>query len=100
MSSRVTQVVVSHRDRLARFGFDLSEWLLCKVNPEIMAVYSEDVDPDERFAENIIFAVVPVFAARVHGLRSYKRALTAELDGGETESTGKPGGIGAQTKET
>jgi hypothetical protein len=78
---------------------ELIEWLLRKFNTEIVAVYSEDVDPTEWAAEDIL-VVFTVFAARVHGMRSYKRALTAELDGGEEECAGKPGGNGAQTNET
>ena len=92
LSGRIQKAVVAYKDRLCRFGFDLLEWLLEKYNVEILALYSEDTDPAERITEDIL-AIVTVFAARVHGMRSYKKATREILDrstsGKSIQSVGK-----------
>jgi putative resolvase len=65
------QVVVAHRDRLARFGFELIEWIL-RTNGADLVVQHKDVEasPATELAEDII-AITTVFACKHYGKRRY-----------------------------
>jgi putative resolvase len=78
MQRRISTVVVAYRDRLARFGFELIEWILGRYNTKIMVLNSEDTDPHERVTEDIL-AILTVFSARAHGMRAYKKTFEKEL---------------------
>ena len=88
------ELVVAHRDRLARFAFDLVKWLVVR-NGARLVVDGEGVGPDgaspkSDLAEDLL-AVVHVFASRFHGLRRYERNLEAgESGGGGGEGGGNP----------
>jgi len=68
------EVVVSHRDRLCRFGFELVEWLAQKHNCTIV-VHSQSMDvQDDAFGNtelaDDLLAVVTFFTARNNGMRA------------------------------
>jgi hypothetical protein len=74
----VEQVVVTYKDRLCRFGFELFEWILKQHNTKLL-VLNESFDTNQsvsnELAEDLI-AVTNYFVARNNGLRSakYKKA--------------------------
>ncbi|ABU43615.1 hypothetical protein AR158_C069R [Paramecium bursaria Chlorella virus AR158] len=67
------RVVVAHRDRIARFGFELVEWIL-RANGADLVVQHKDVDasPATELAEDII-AITTVFACKHYGKRRYAK---------------------------
>jgi predicted site-specific integrase-resolvase len=67
------QVVVAHRDRIARFGFELIEWIL-RTNGANLMVQHKDMDaaPEIELAEDII-AITTVFACKHYGKRRYAK---------------------------
>lgn len=67
------QVVVAHRDRIARFGFELVEWIL-RTNGADLLVQHKDVgaSPEIELAEDII-AITTVFACKHYGKRRYAK---------------------------
>ena len=67
---RISKVVVSSKDRLCRFGFDLLEHLFKQNGTEIVVLDKTDKSPEEEFTEDIL-AVLQVFACRWNGKRSY-----------------------------
>jgi putative resolvase len=89
LQRRVRCVVVSYRDRLCRFGFDHFEWLFAKYGTGIVVLNSTPQGGPESIAEDLL-AIVTVFSARAHGMRSYKRAIEQELE------TGTEGGHGEE----
>lgn len=71
---RVSQVVVSYRDRIARFGYELFE-LLCKEHNCSILVYGEQLDDNhavdrETELKDDLLAVVNVFVASHNGKRA------------------------------
>lgn len=65
-------IVVAHRDRLARFGFDLIEWLVEGNGGQIVVLSkSAHTSPSDEVVQDLL-AVLSVFAARMHGLRKYR----------------------------
>ena len=68
----VSHVVVAHRDRLARFGFDLFQFLFDRFGVTLTVLSDDDVkEPATELAKDLL-SIVTVFAARYHGSRSFQ----------------------------
>ena len=69
----VQEVVVAHRDRLSRFGFELFEHIFERFQTSITVLSDEHIkDPVNDLAKDIL-SVVTVFTARYNGSRSYDK---------------------------
>lgn len=70
----VAEVVVMHKDRLCRFGYELVEFVL-QTSGAKLVVHGKSDDhhksTEQELAEDLL-AVVTVFAARKHGSRKYE----------------------------
>lgn len=80
-------VVVSYRDRLARFGFELIEWAVQRSGGSIVVLNHIDSSPTAELVADII-AIITIFSARLHGLRSYTRKIKIDIAEAD-ETTGK-----------
>ena len=75
---RAGRVVVAHKDRLARFGYDLLEHL-CKVGGcDLVVMNQESLSPEQEMVQDML-AIVHCFSARLYGLRNYRKALREAL---------------------
>jgi putative resolvase len=74
--SNFTKLVVEHKDRLTRFGFNYIKTLLKTKNIEIEVVNLSD-DNEENLIEDFV-SVITSFCARIYGKRRSKRK-TEEL---------------------
>ncbi|NMG07770.1 IS607 family transposase [Brasilonema sp. UFV-L1] len=72
-------VVVAHRDRLARFGFDLIKWFIEQDNAKLLVLNQDNFSPEREMVEDIL-AIVHVFSCRLYGLRKYKAAIKEDQD--------------------
>ncbi len=70
----VRRLVIAHRDRLVRFGYSYFEAFCERHNCEIVVMNEDTFSPDQEMVQDLI-AIITVFAARLHGLRSYKKVL-------------------------
>ena len=77
----VGTIVVAHRDRLARFGFDFLEHVANRDGCDIIVANQESLSPRQELVEDLL-AIVDTFSGRLHGLRRYEKALKDELAGG------------------
>ena len=71
---QVRRIVIAHRDRLVRFGYDYFEAFCQRHNTEIVVINGEAMSPEQELVRDLL-AIITVFGARLHGLRSYKRAI-------------------------
>ena len=71
---QVKRVIIAHRDRLVRFGYDYFEAFCERHHTEIIVINGEAMSPEHELVRDLL-AIVTVFAARLHGLRSYKKVL-------------------------
>jgi|GEM_PF-2055495 len=79
MSGNVEFLVVGHKARLARFGFELFNWL-CKINNcRLMVVNNTDLSPEREMVKDIQ-AIVHVFSCRFYGLHKYKSQIKEDKD--------------------
>jgi len=69
------RLVVAHRDRLARFGFDLIEQLVKHNGGEVVVLHkSHQASPAEEIAQDLL-AVLGVFAERLPALKEHIAAI-------------------------
>jgi putative resolvase len=71
---QVKRIVLAHRDRLVRFGYEYFEAFCERHHTEIVVINAESMSPEQELVRDLI-AIVTVFSARLHGLRSYKKVL-------------------------
>jgi len=68
---KVGEVVVSFKDRLCRFGFDIIKWFIERKGGKVVVLDSKETSPEEELTEDLL-SIITVFSARIHGLRNYK----------------------------
>lgn len=68
----LSRLIVAHKDRLVRFGFDLLDHI-AKCNSCIIEVVNqESLSPQEEMTEDLL-SIVHTFSCRLYGMRKYKR---------------------------
>ncbi len=75
----VNRVVVAHKDRLARFGFDLLNWLCEQNNCELIVLNDQELSPQEEMLEDLL-AILNCFSSRLYGLRKYQTPIKNDPD--------------------
>jgi len=71
---QVRRLIIAHRDRLVRFGYEYFEAFCERHHTEIVVINGEAMSPEQELVRDLI-AIVTVFSARLHGLRSYRKVL-------------------------
>src|SRR6266480_4718644 len=78
VADEVAMLVVAHKDRLARFGFELLQHLCRKHGSELLVLNTEKVSPEQEMVRDLM-AITDCFSSRLYGLRNYRRALKEAL---------------------
>lgn len=78
-------LIVAHRDRLCRFGFELIEFLFEQNGGELMVLNREDVSPQQELTEDLL-TILHVFSCRMHGLRKYSDKIKEDKDLSKSET--------------
>ena len=88
------EVVVVHRDRLARFGFELIEWLVQQNGGNVVVLNQSGGSPESELTEDLL-AILHTFSCRMHGLRRYRAAIAQDTglsqqsaEGGDSDLAG------------
>ena len=68
------RIVVAHRDRLARFGFELIQWLAERNGGGIVVLDNTDYSPEQELTGDIL-TILHTFSCWLHGLRRYRNAI-------------------------
>lgn len=77
-AGEVATVIVAHKDRLARFGFDLLQHLCNAHDCDLLIINDEKLSPEREMVEDLM-TIVHCFSSRLYGLRNYKKALKDAL---------------------
>ena len=83
------RIVVAHRDRLARFGVEVLQWLAQANGGEIVVLGNQDHSPEQELTEDIL-AILHTFSCRLHGLHRYGKAIQADTGLSDTGAEGDP----------
>jgi predicted site-specific integrase-resolvase len=69
----IEELVIVHKDRLARFGYDLIEYIIEKYSNGKIKIINEkkEVEPEEEMVEDVL-QIMNVFVAKMNGRRKYK----------------------------
>ena len=74
MTNEIGTIIITHKDRFIRFGYDWFERFLAKFNVEIIVVNNESLSPQEELVQDII-SILHIFSCRIYGLRKYKNKI-------------------------
>ena len=75
----ISKVVVAHKDRFLRFGFEWFEDFLSEHNCELVVVNNEALSPQEEMVQDLI-SIIHTFSCRIYGLRKYQKVLTEDTE--------------------
>ena len=74
MKGKIKTIVITHKDRFVRFGYDWFEKFCNKFNTTIVVVNNESLSPQEELVQDIV-SILHVFSCRLYGLRKYKKQI-------------------------
>ena len=74
MEQKIKTIVITHKDRFIRFGYDWFEKFCAKFNTNIIVVNNEELSPQEELVQDIV-SILDVFGYRLYGLRKYKKQI-------------------------
>jgi putative resolvase len=70
----VQEIVVAHRDRLARFGSELFDLVLQVHGGKLLVLDQQSLSPEDELTRDLL-SIIHVFSCRLHGLRKYGRKI-------------------------
>jgi predicted site-specific integrase-resolvase len=76
IEGKINKLIISHKDRLVRFGYELIEDLIKKYSNgtiEIINEIKEDIKKPEEELVNDVLQIMNVYVAKMNGLRRYKK---------------------------
>ncbi|HBE21707.1 MAG TPA: IS607 family transposase [Cyanobacteria bacterium UBA11149] len=71
-------IVVAHKDRLARFGFDIIEWFCEQFDCQIVVLNQVSLSPHAELVQDIV-AILHSFSSRLYSIRRIENQLKKEL---------------------
>lgn len=88
----VKLIVVAHKDRLVRFGFDLVEWFCSQNHCGIVVLNHTYKTPHGELMEDFM-AVMHTFSSKLYFLRKYEKSIKEDkklIDKADTMDNNKP----------
>lgn len=70
--NKISKIYVTHKDRLARFGYDLFESICGIHGTEIIETDGEELKSASEELTRDMISIITSFSARLYGLRSHK----------------------------
>lgn len=90
MSGHVQEIVVAHRDRLSRLGFDLIKFILDYNKVKLIVLDKDDEQDEFHELSDDLLSIVTIFACRRNGKRRYKSSKDKNLSDSSTETNIEP----------
>jgi predicted site-specific integrase-resolvase len=69
----VSDIAIAHKDRLARFGFEIIEFMLAQKGVRIICDSNDEHKSREEELVDDIVSIVTVFSSKIYGRRKYRR---------------------------
>lgn len=70
----VSEIVVAHKDRLVRFGFEWFEKFCRDHGVKIVVMNADSLSPEEEMTKDLL-SIIHCFSSRLYGLRKYKKKI-------------------------
>lgn len=78
----IVKLLVAHKDRLGRFGFDFFDSFAMSHGCEIIVVNQTSLSPQQEMVEDLM-AIIHTFSCRLYGLRKYKKDIKKMIKASE-----------------
>ena len=78
LTGEVQALVIAHKDRLARFGFDLLAYLCQRSECQILLLNTETLSPEQEMVQDLM-TITHCFSGRLSGLRNYRKDIKKAL---------------------
>lgn len=76
INGEINELVISYKDRLARFGYEMIEWILKKYSDsDIIIINKDEEDTTKDEITKDLVAIMNVYVAKINGLRKYKKKI-------------------------
>ena len=79
------QLIVACRDRLARFGFELIQYMVEQNGGKIVVLDKTVHCPNSELTQDLL-SILHVFSCRMHGLRKYSQKIKEDLSETDTST--------------
>ena len=80
LQKTIGELVIAHRDRLCRFGFELIETLVTKAGGKITVLDNTNNKTSEQELAEDLLAIVHIFSCRQMGKRSYVKRKVKDIE--------------------
>jgi len=78
VAGEVATLVIAHKDRLARFGFELLQHLCRSHDCKLLVIDGEEMSPEQEMVQDLM-TIIHCFSSRLYGLRNYRKSLKKAL---------------------
>jgi predicted site-specific integrase-resolvase len=87
LQGTVGEIIVAHRDRLCRFGFDLIKLIIEKQGGKITVLDDEQNKSSEQELSEDLLSIIHIYSYRQMGKRSYKTKIENIKNTNKNEQT-------------
>jgi putative resolvase len=70
----ISEIVIAHKDRLVRFGFEWFEKFAQDHGVKIVVMNADSLSPEEEMTKDLL-SIIHCFSSRLYGLRKYKKKM-------------------------
>ena len=99
MEQKIKTIIITHKDRFIRFGYDWFEKFCMKFHTTIVIVNKEELSPQEELVQDIV-SILPVFSSRLYGLRKYKKQIERDEEIVKELQDGDPSHTRAENQDS
>ena len=98
MENKIDSIMVTHKDRFIRFGYEWFERFLGKYDVKIIVVNNETLSPNEELVHDII-SILHVFSCKIYGMRKYKKKIEEDEEIAKSIQNGNKSNREPKTKD-
>ncbi len=78
-NSEIQTIVVAHKDRLCRLGFDFVEWFCSLHRCQIVVLNNTYKTPQQELMDDLM-AIMHCFSSKLYFLRRYEKEIKSTVD--------------------
>ena len=79
----ISEIIIAHKDRLVRFGFEWFEKFCADHGCTITVMNAQSMSPEAEMTKDLL-AIIHCFSSRLYGLRKYKKNIADMISESET----------------
>jgi predicted site-specific integrase-resolvase len=80
LQGRINEVVIAHRDRLCRFGFELLQFIVERCNGRIIIIDNSTNQTTEQLLADDLLSIIHIYSCRKMGSRRYNNNKSTEVE--------------------